>query len=91
MSEKNVIAIMEGVDECSEGMKVSLVLTEDRLTVRALNEAGFNSTEVDLLQLLEWLANNRDQTLLGGVDEFFNRFDACNTICIRGCSCGTKD
>ncbi len=91
MSEKNVIAVMESVDEFCEGMKVDLVRTEGRIAIRALNEAGFNSTEVDLLQLLEWLANHREQTLLGEINEFFNCFDACNTFCIRGCSCSAED
>jgi hypothetical protein len=44
---------MNGVTEYNEGMEVSLSETDGKLVIKALNEAGYNSTEVDLLQLLE--------------------------------------
>ena len=51
---------MEGVREYCEEMAVELVkgYGVERLVVRALNEAGCNATEVDLLDLLEWVAKN---------------------------------
>jgi hypothetical protein len=51
--------VMEGVREYCEEMDVKLGKGDNgRLVIVALNEAGYNSTEVDLLDLLEWLKVN---------------------------------
>ena len=46
---------MEGVKEYNEEMAVYLVSENGVLMVEASNEAGFNSTRVDLVQLIKWL------------------------------------
>lgn len=64
--------LMDGVTEYTEGYGVRLVETSGayvgigkeregagRLVIQALNEAGHNCTEVDLLQLLAWVKANR--------------------------------
>ena len=64
--------LMSGVTEYAEGYEVRLVETAGayvglnkpnegagRLVVKALNEAGYNCTEVDLLELLAWVKANR--------------------------------
>lgn len=50
--------VMEGVREYCEEMDVSLRTTNGRLVIEARNECGHNSTEVDLLDLLDWLKAN---------------------------------
>jgi hypothetical protein len=50
---------MEGVTEYSEGMKVGLIKNKNRYVIQAFNEGGFNDTQVDLFQLLNWLKKNR--------------------------------
>lgn len=65
-------ALMEGVTEYAEGYGVRLVETAGsyvglgrpregagRLVIKALNEAGRNCTEVDLLEVLAWVKANR--------------------------------
>jgi hypothetical protein len=64
--------LMDGVTEYAEGYGVRLVETTGtygglgkphegagRLAIKALNEAGHNCTEVDLLELLAWVKANR--------------------------------
>jgi hypothetical protein len=50
--------IMEGVTEYAEGLDVRLSVTKGRLVVDAKNEGGYNGTDVDLVQLLEWVSKN---------------------------------
>ena len=63
---------MNGVTEYAEGYEVRLVETTGaydgiskerpgagRLVILALNEAGHNCTEVDLLELLAWVKAHR--------------------------------
>lgn len=59
MSENTV---MQGVREYCEGMEVALVHYE-RLVVKARNEAGFNCTQVDLLDLLAWVRKHRPELM----------------------------
>lgn len=66
---------MRGVREYAEGYEVQLVETDGlyvsrgerrdagRLAVRAINEAGHNWTEVDLLDLIAWLKANRPELM----------------------------
>jgi hypothetical protein len=51
---------LTGVREYCEGMDVQLDKTkEGRLIIVAYNEAGFNSTEIDLLDLTDWILKNQ--------------------------------
>lgn len=66
--------LMQGVTEYTEGMPVYLAknnglypishntkkirIGNNRFIVLSLNEGGYNGTEIDLEQLLEWVANN---------------------------------
>ena len=52
---------MNEVTEYCEGRTVYLAQeeTNGRTVVRAVNEGGYNCTEVDIVQLLEWLKKNR--------------------------------
>ena len=47
--------VMTGVTEYEEGMDVELVYYKDRPMILAKNEAGYNCTRVDLLDLLNWV------------------------------------
>ncbi len=60
--------VMCGVTEYAEEMNVEIRITEGlfgsnigqgREVIRAYNEAGCNSTEVDLEQALKWIATNK--------------------------------
>jgi len=63
---------MDGVTEYAEGYGVRLVETTGayvgiakqrpgagRLVIKALNEGGYNCTEVDLLEVLAWVKAHR--------------------------------
>jgi hypothetical protein len=65
---------MDGVKEYAEGMIVELTQTTGiyesaipkeqrdgygRWVIRAKNEGGYNCTEVDVFQLVQWLKSNR--------------------------------
>src|SRR5882724_6631271 len=60
---------MAGVREYAEGMPVRLVcrapLAEaaPRAVIAALNEAGCNGVDIDVLDLIEWLRANRPELL----------------------------
>ena len=49
---------MHGVTEYNEGMEIEL---KGNSKIKAYNEAGFNSTEIDLYQLFRWLKYNKPQ------------------------------
>ena len=55
--------IMEGVKEYAEEMDVRLGTRNGRLTIDARNEGGHNGTDVDLVQVLEWVHKNLPQLL----------------------------
>lgn len=46
------------VREHVEEMPVVLTVRNNRLVIKALNEAGYNCTCIDLLELIEWIAND---------------------------------
>lgn len=50
--------IMEGVTEYAEGLDVKLSVNKGRFVVDATNEGGYSGTDVDLVQLLEWVNKN---------------------------------
>jgi hypothetical protein len=52
---------MDGVRDHNEGMTPELYLDDDsgRVVVRAFNEGSLNVTDVDLLDLLKWVRENR--------------------------------
>lgn len=47
------------INELCEGMPVELWLRRGRLVVRAYNEAGFNTTEIDVLHLMHSLRDGQ--------------------------------
>ena len=49
---------MVGVTEYGEGSEVQLRYENGRPVIVASNEAGYSSTFVDLIQLLEWVNKN---------------------------------
>jgi hypothetical protein len=49
---------MEGVTEYAEGLDVRLSVNKGRFVVDATNEGGYSGTDVDLVQLLEWVSKN---------------------------------
>ena len=49
---------MVGVTEYGEGSEVQLRYENGRPVIFSSNEAGYNSTLVDLIQLLEWVNEN---------------------------------
>jgi len=53
---------MKGVREYNEEMEVELNDGE-RPTVKAYNEGGYNSTEIDLIDIIEWTRVNRPNLL----------------------------
>ena len=55
--------IMDGVTEYEEGMDVELVYENNRLAIRASNEAGHCCTRVDLIQLLDWVKTNKPELI----------------------------
>ena len=72
------MTIMTGVSEYAEGFEVELVQTNGRYkhgvqdseregsgrwVVRAKNEGGYNCTEVDILDLVDWLRQHRPDLL----------------------------
>lgn len=54
---------MEGVREYAEEMPVYLTEGPDGPRVTALNEAGYNRTDVDIVDLIRWLKANRPELL----------------------------
>jgi hypothetical protein len=61
--------LMDGVTEHNEGLPVRLEYFAYshpgpvRAVIKALNEGGCNSTEVDLLDVLSWVKANRPELL----------------------------
>ena len=53
--------IMNGVTEYNEEMNVVLSKNKGKFVVEAKNECGYNSTSIDLDQLLKWVATNRTE------------------------------
>ena len=58
------MTIMENVREYNEEFEVKLSPENGRLCIIAINEAGFKSTRVDLLDLLDWLHSNLPELLI---------------------------
>jgi hypothetical protein len=57
MTEEKKITDLEGVREYCEGEPVELWFSErGRIVIRAYNEARFQGTDVDLLDLIEWIS-----------------------------------
>ena len=51
--------IMQGVREYTEEYPVELIRTDlGRVVIQALNEGGYNITQVDLVDLLDWIKRN---------------------------------
>lgn len=58
-------SVMDGVREYAEGMVVELVEEDGRPHVVAFNQGGYDSTAVDLLDLVAWLRRCRPDLLEG--------------------------
>ena len=55
---------MEGVREYAEEMSVELGTHKNqRLIIKAYNEAGYNSTKVDLQDVVDWIRKNKPELL----------------------------
>jgi hypothetical protein len=55
---------MEGVDEYIDGSQVELTRNNlGHLVIEASNEGGYNCTQVNILQLIQWLKTNRPEIL----------------------------
>lgn len=52
---------MEGVREYCEEFGVELNDVNGRPVIMAYNEGGYNSTQVDLLDLIEWLKEHKEE------------------------------
>lgn len=63
MVETLIKTKMAGVIEFNECMPVILVEAGEVASIKALNEGGHNSTEIDLRSLLVWLKMNRPELL----------------------------
>lgn len=61
--------IMEGVTEYAEGFPVEISeyipegKRDARLVIKAINQGGYDSTAVDLLELIAWIKENRSDLL----------------------------
>ena len=55
--KRNVLAEMDGVREYIDGDPVEFVRRQQngRLVIRAYNEGGNNHTDIDFMDLVEWL------------------------------------
>lgn len=69
MSEANEVdgVVMCGVREYEEGLQVSICHRNDRVIIESLNEAGWRCTQVDLLDLLKWVSENRPELYMSFV------------------------
>lgn len=65
-----IVGKMDGVREYAEGYPVELRRDDrnGRLVVRALNEGGYNLTDVDLLDLLQWVKAHHPHLLVDRTD-----------------------
>ena len=57
------MSIETGIREYAEGMTVKIREENERLVVRAYNEGGYNLTDVDLLDILDWVKENKPELL----------------------------
>ena len=55
--------VMDGVTEHREGLPVELAWSNDREVVVAANDAGFNFTHIDVVELISWLKRYRPELL----------------------------
>lgn len=73
MDNQEVVAVMEGVREYVDREPVQLVRrpSNSRVVVRAFNEGGNSYTDVDLMDLMEWLSRGPIRGLIidGDPDE----------------------
>jgi hypothetical protein len=60
---RTVDKVMVGVTEYDEGLDVKLTYVKDRPVIWAANEAGYCSTLVDLVELLEWVKVNMPELM----------------------------
>lgn len=49
------------IREYGEELDVSIIKEKGRWVILAFNQAGYDSTSVDLLDVLEWVKNNKEK------------------------------
>jgi hypothetical protein len=59
------LATLNNVREHTQRDPVELWLSRGRLVVRAYNECGNNSTDIDLIDLLDWTRSSAGAELIG--------------------------
>jgi TATA-binding protein-associated factor Taf7 len=52
------------IREYGDGLIVKIGLDNDRPVIVAYNEAGYNSTYVDLIDVLDWVREHRPELLV---------------------------
>lgn len=57
--------MMPKIREYIESYPVRIIEVEDRLAIEAWNEGGNSNTQVDLLDVLEWVRENHPELLRG--------------------------
>lgn len=85
---------MLNVREYAEGLQVRLAVNGGRWTIYALNECGHNGTEIDLLDVIDWVKTNRPELMIRAAtstraDGHAPRIDQAATQ-IVGCTCGWR-
>ena len=60
--DENLVTL-DGVREYSEGYEVKLGVEDGRPVLVAINEGGYNSTAVDLVDVIAWVRANRPELL----------------------------
>ena len=60
------------IRDYSEGLDVELKIVEDRIVIQARNEGGHNRTEVDLLDVFNFLGINIRKERIAGLIKRIN-------------------
>lgn len=55
--------IMEHVREYSEGLPVDILKHKDRPIIVAANEGGYNSVQIDLIDVITWIKLHRPELI----------------------------
>lgn len=64
---------MNGVSEYGEGYPVSLLIKDNDVIIRAYNQAGWDSTNVSLLDIFKWISNSKNIPFGLGIRGYFIR------------------
>lgn len=61
MGEEEIIKT--DIREYAEEMAVTIISKNERIVIKALNEGGYNLTEVDLVDVIQWVKRNKPELL----------------------------